>query len=261
MSVSKGLLQLYAELEEPLHRALKKYPISCKKGCDHCCYMMTLCGVQEGLLMADAAMSSMAWRYYVRELRQSAKAMIGCTQAEYFQKRRPCVFLKDNLCEVYEVRPSACRFYYVVSPPEDCSPDKNGKKVLAANTSMQESMVWKYERIHSPGGVPVFAPLPLMVLHSCLVVAMARGKKKKALYVKRHLNNMIDPITWLESVDVEKMSRNTPETREAYREAGEAVGILHKTGGIYEGQEVLDHRGPGALQGVLRPGKEAEAEE
>jgi Fe-S-cluster containining protein len=230
--LSGGLLQLYAELEGPLHQALEGHPISCKPRCTHCCYMMTLCGMQEGLIMANWVMDSLTWKHHVRELRKAAKVMAaaGTTQGDHFRKKKPCVFLnKEDLCDVYDVRPAACRFYYVVSPPEDCAPEMNGKNVLAANTSMQEAMVWKYEIEKSPGIAPPFAPLPLAVLYGCMAVAMKRRDRKRSLFVKSHLSGLPDPITWLESVDIEQMSSNTPETTEAYQQALKRLGI---TGGI-----------------------------
>jgi Fe-S-cluster containining protein len=46
---------------------------------------------------------------------------------------RRCVFLgQNNLCTIYEVRPSACRNYFVFNPKEDCDTfnDKTTGKTL-----------------------------------------------------------------------------------------------------------------------------------
>ena len=257
MSHTNELLKLYNEIEGPLNEALShsERPISCKEGCNHCCYMMTMCGVTEGRLMAEKVLSLHAWKYYVKKMRQGAKEMDHCNQSDYFQKRIPCVFLnKKGLCDVYDVRPAACRYYFVVSPPEDCSPTKVGQQVLAVNTSEPETAIWAFEAKHSRTGYWIFAPLPMMVLHMCFAVAMENGQVDKAKFIKQQLKGITDPITWMESVDIEEMGRNTPDTMEAYSKAAEKFGLRPQTGGDENGLvDVQERLRQAALRGSFGP--------
>jgi Fe-S-cluster containining protein len=238
-SSSEQLLKIYADLDEQLQPELEKHPISCREGCTHCCLLMVLVGVQESLLIADKVMSSPAWKHYLRELRKAAKVMglVGETQETYFARRRPCVFLnKRGLCDVYDVRPSACRYHFVVSPPDHCSPEHNNHPVMELNTSICETIVWKFESDCEDSEF-MFAPLPLMVLHTCLLVAMQMGGDEKIKEVHKHLKGLIDPLTWLKSVDHEEMGQNTDSVREAYKAALDAVGITGGEDGEHKVQE------------------------
>jgi Fe-S-cluster containining protein len=50
---------------------------------------------------------------------------------QWMAQKKGCPFLdkKAGECRIYNVRPLACRTYYVVSDPANCSPDKPGAGV------------------------------------------------------------------------------------------------------------------------------------
>jgi hypothetical protein len=50
---------------------------------------------------------------------------------QWMARKKGCPFLDKKLgeCRVYSSRPLACRTYYVVSDPANCSPDKPGAEV------------------------------------------------------------------------------------------------------------------------------------
>ena len=49
-----------------------------------------------------------------------ADAMDQVTRGTWFKQERPCVFLENGRCSVYENRPHACRTFYAISPAENC---------------------------------------------------------------------------------------------------------------------------------------------
>lgn len=65
-----------------------------------------------------------------KRLRALGKEQASYTRAEWLNLDRPCVFLEDGRCAIYEDRPSACRAYYTFSEPALCNPPA-GKPVEA----------------------------------------------------------------------------------------------------------------------------------
>jgi len=58
----------------------------------------------------------------IEQLWDVGTEMEDTAQEEWFDKRRPCVFLSENeKCTIYGVRPTACRHHVVFTPPEQCS--------------------------------------------------------------------------------------------------------------------------------------------
>jgi Fe-S-cluster containining protein len=49
----------------------------------------------------------------------------------YMAAKKPCAFLdqEKHECRIYDIRPAACRTYFVVSPAANCSPDRVGHEV------------------------------------------------------------------------------------------------------------------------------------
>ena len=113
---------------------------SCRRGCHHCCYNLAAVSLEEAIPIAEYILTSDVWKPELPKIRtelarqvtildgiggvQAGRAM-NETARKWLDKAIPCVFLKKNGdCGVYKVRPVVCRTYYVVSPPADCSPEK-----------------------------------------------------------------------------------------------------------------------------------------
>ncbi|WP_342349605.1 YkgJ family cysteine cluster protein [uncultured Nitrospira sp.] len=119
--------------------------ISCQKGCAACCRMMIPVAPPEAfaLLSVVEALPSLqkerllerfqAAQKTLREagledgLQQLAFSEDQGTDEEleplnraYYALRMPCPFLEDEMCSIYEQRPSACRELLVTSPAELC---------------------------------------------------------------------------------------------------------------------------------------------
>lgn len=89
-------------------------PISCSKGCSACCHMNVDVSMPEAeILQAFVQPEDM-------ELLEKQSHYDFTTWDTQSHEQRKCVFLKNNLCSVYEHRPIACRKYFVASDPKDC---------------------------------------------------------------------------------------------------------------------------------------------
>jgi len=135
---ARRLLPLYIEHMQPLMNIAAK-SASCRRGCSHCCHNLVGSTLAEGILIADHLRSTPE---FIREiplfqakLREQTRFINGLSHdmdsRAYFVAKRPCVFLDQEKgeCRIYEVRPAACRSYYVVSDPANCSPDRPGSEV------------------------------------------------------------------------------------------------------------------------------------
>jgi Fe-S-cluster containining protein len=84
-------------------------------------------------------MDSLVWMPEIRSLRARLYQdsveihMMSGTKSksiQWMETKKGCPFLgKSGDCRIYSVRPIACRTYYVVSDPENCSPDRPGAEV------------------------------------------------------------------------------------------------------------------------------------
>jgi Fe-S-cluster containining protein len=98
--------------------------VSCTKGCAHCCYTEVGITRDEALLLHCAAEEAGISIDMDRLRAQAAQPEGQWSNLDYPMRR--CVFLaEDNSCGVYEHRPSACRKYLVVTPPERCDTNKH----------------------------------------------------------------------------------------------------------------------------------------
>ena len=99
-------------------------PISCDT-CSkpYCCYQKITEPLAAGLPVAAYLRATRQDTPELRErLKNAGEAMEAHTSAEWMhQNRQPCVFLKDDKCSVYPIRPINCRSYHVISPQSDCS--------------------------------------------------------------------------------------------------------------------------------------------
>lgn len=68
-------------------------------------------------------------------LLELGNAMEGTDRVQWFDSRRPCVFLVGGRCSIYDVRPVACRTYFVKTPHENCQPGAADNGVAFANMS------------------------------------------------------------------------------------------------------------------------------
>jgi len=186
-----SLKGLYAELDPVAEKVAKEASSPCEAGCNHCCYILTLCSIPEGLVLAEAVLKRPDWKAVGRDLRQMAKVTCNpeLTHGLYFRKQLACALLdkKTGQCSAYAERPSACRFHYVITEPELCSIGPEPKSVKVIDFRDLERRVWAHCAQLFP--MTMTAPLPLVVLF-CMPML------KKDKYFRQLLSGLPDPARW-----------------------------------------------------------------
>jgi hypothetical protein len=96
-----------------------KKDIQCKTGCTACCFIeIDVSGDEAATIINYCRENSIEVdRDYLTK-----QAAVG--RKTYSELSR-CVFLKDNLCSIYPVRPVACRKHWVKTDPALCDFSKN----------------------------------------------------------------------------------------------------------------------------------------
>jgi Fe-S-cluster containining protein len=126
----KVVLQLYREHAPYVAQAAERMGVTCKEGCSHCCKLPATATVPEMVLVVDYLTKRCDWpkrkplleRELARQLTEFAAVDVLDEKARiaFFRRQLPCAFLKDDRCEIYEVRPTVCRYHMVVSSPDNC---------------------------------------------------------------------------------------------------------------------------------------------
>lgn len=137
-AAGRRLLPVYAEVDASTREAASK--ASCRRGCHHCCYNLAGVSLLEAIPIAEYLLTSELWKPKLKELRTELEIQAAIVDSlggmgneaavAWLDRKLPCVFLKKNgECGVYPIRPIVCRTYFVVTPPEGCSPERNGNTV------------------------------------------------------------------------------------------------------------------------------------
>jgi len=96
----------------------KKSCATCSKGCSSCCHTeVSVSNTEVDLIMEYCNKKGIKINkdYLIKQLKSSPG------MKRYKAGNSACVFLKDNLCSIYEIRPFVCRIYRVASNPINCS--------------------------------------------------------------------------------------------------------------------------------------------
>lgn len=112
-------------------------PVTCKRGCAHCCRQLVTCTVAEAIGILLHLRHAARLGDDVRDrLFEDVELLFeaGMSNEKWFKLQRPCVLLKDEQCTVYQVRPTSCRALMVVSEPERCNVANGSVQVLALDT-------------------------------------------------------------------------------------------------------------------------------
>ena len=96
-----------------------KKEIQCKAGCTACCFIDVDISADEATVIIDYCREN---DIEVDKAYLTEQAAIG--RRSYSALSR-CVFLKDNFCSIYPVRPIACRKHWVKTDPALCDFSKN----------------------------------------------------------------------------------------------------------------------------------------
>jgi Fe-S-cluster containining protein len=199
--VSNSIDTIYRSIDKQIkeHEDNHKYKFSCKKGCASCCRLMCIICRGEGVRLADYVVTNLDWVSLVEPLKVAALNYCydDIDHGNYFDKKIPCVFLKNELCSVYEARPFTCRTHLVVSPPERCSPDHKDGSTQQLNTQNTDKEFWLMDA--KIFGKLVLSPLPLMTLWAMHSILKELGEDTKLVSDALDTLPFSNPQDWMET--------------------------------------------------------------
>jgi Fe-S-cluster containining protein len=212
LTVFAALTDLYRRIDEKLAPKLADQPISCKKGCAHCCLLFTAVSTADALQIAQTVLNWPDWREWVPKLVRAAQAHCfkGVGNNTYLAKKLRCVFLReDNTCGIYAVRPAPCRFHLVVSKPELCDPNNGRAITTRLDLKQAESVIWEFsfelDQKLFQSKDPVLAPLPIMVLFGML--ALLKDKGPAFEFLSEQTKNIPSPKDYFKKYILPKLKR------------------------------------------------------
>lgn len=128
--------------------------ISCSKGCYWCCEQMVAITGHEAQLIVEWCASNDLVIDKAKLIRQS-KLTDASTWTKSVDKQ--CIFLKDGICSIYQVRPMTCRKYLVASPPRKCN--STVKKLVKQFVDIKIEVI-----VSAVQNISLFLPLPEQLL-------------------------------------------------------------------------------------------------
>lgn len=147
----KGAKELFFIINNMIDAAVDEVDeeISCRRGCDYCCHLLVEISTLEASALAQWIQKrpKAQREEYIKKIKTRARDMRSLLKTKkngqkfidpkggegdipdwvydkyFYDKSRPCVFLKNGECQAYESRPSSCRLHMVSSDPELCRAD------------------------------------------------------------------------------------------------------------------------------------------
>ena len=110
--VDLSVLQCREQSKDIQHR------IVCKKGCGSCCNIGVEIGSLEAKSIVDYIVKNKIEISIGKLTKQSGTI---ASNWESLGHDKSCVFLKNNICQIYEVRPVACRLFLVCDDVSKCN--------------------------------------------------------------------------------------------------------------------------------------------
>lgn len=180
--VSDSLRKIFKNLDGVMEKQAELMKTTCKKGCNNCCMLFATATIAEGILIAEVLLQKPDWRAFVQPLREAALRFCfeGVGAHTYLTKKIQCVFLKEGLCSIYEIRPSVCRYYYSIQDPKLCDPDDPRRKVatIDATQLMDKVNLFSIMVANKLQTNDIVAPIPLMVLYCMYMLCKHRMARK-----------------------------------------------------------------------------------
>lgn len=166
----------FSAIQEQVESLDPEFKVACAAGCSYCCsshitltpqevfrialHLAANCSEDEFIRLTEECMTA-AGSFIPGQLKEFAK--------EYF---RPCPFLKDDQCSIYEVRPVLCR-NWISTDLEACRKSFNTKnKVTVPQNALimiQKDLVFTGQQAYLAGfgiegGIGSFMPMMAQVL-------------------------------------------------------------------------------------------------
>jgi Fe-S-cluster containining protein len=121
-NVENNALKLASEALSWTDEAIQKFtsleslpePLDCKPGCHYCCFNLPMVTPPEALLIGhhlDQTFTDQQKQTLDKRIQKILKKIAGKPSDEIFMMRHelPCIFLKESMCLIYDVRPAICR--------------------------------------------------------------------------------------------------------------------------------------------------------
>ena len=110
--IARAVEKYYADLQLIIESSPNQSNWACKKTCSFCCNGPIVITSSEVLHIARKMESDIE---PLINLEAHLKSYLDCVSKckYYFEHSIPCVFLKDEICLIYKIRPSVCRKYFV----------------------------------------------------------------------------------------------------------------------------------------------------
>lgn len=145
-------------LEEAAANPPAGQTVQCRRGCAGCCRILVSVFPDEATLAVVFARHVGLEMDRAKLKRQAAASGSVKAWRRLSYEDRTCVFLRGEECGIYEHRPSACRKYMVVSPPERCDTRKypGGETAMLSSNAAEvitsaAAIVWGW--VPLPGAV------------------------------------------------------------------------------------------------------------
>lgn len=158
MELAQGFVQkAYAEPGE----------ISCRKGCDNCCYHPVLLSVLEGISLFRWLQDHGMWTRALRSKLEEDRARTwGLSIEVWALSAQPCPFLETGKCSIYDGRPMTCRITLSKGDPHACHPHRmsQGAGLLPKRTTLEEASIREAALLKRHGLKFIRVPLASAIL-------------------------------------------------------------------------------------------------
>lgn len=201
VTATEYLMGLFKEADKIAEDAATKMHATCRKGCTHCCGLLATITIADGFVLAEGLLNRPDWEEWLPKLVAAAKQYCyhGISKESWFRKKNMCVFLKDGACSVYERRPAACRYHYVISDPKNCSPDMPPDTATAMLDliTLEAQTSWKVAQ--ELIDFPVSGPIPLLTLHCMEQLAAIQPERwpGRLETLEKFAKQVPNPFEWM----------------------------------------------------------------
>jgi Fe-S-cluster containining protein len=140
-------------------------PVTCSKGCSHCCHHPFLITLVEGLLLYRHLKSQSLWTSSLRARLGAAQDRVaGLAMEVWMLSNIPCALLSEGCCLGYNARPLHCRTTFARGDPYRCHPHE-----LDGDFVPNTELIARYtedvgRHLRRIGVIPLLMPLPAAVL-------------------------------------------------------------------------------------------------
>ena len=180
--LGRRVLAVYKENDDDAQYRAKKEGAVCTKGCSNCCYSMMMVSLPEAVAIAekiltDKTMWVASMEALLAKIYRQLEMMSDPSKAPADGKV-PCIFLNpvENTCDIYNVRPAACRYHYVKSDPESCRVDLNLEvdklNMVDLEEKVRAAAVKVAKQTQSPLGM---SPLPVALAWGLKALTEGQG--------------------------------------------------------------------------------------